>query len=84
MKKQGEQYLSEYFDTLYSKKTIIGALELPFVLPIGNSQRQIKIGGKIDRVDILPDGKIEIIDYKTGKMSTKKRLMLIYSFLCML
>ena len=74
MKKQGEQYLSEYFDTLYSKKTIIGALELPFVLPIGNSQRQIKIGGKIDRVDILPDGKIEIIDYKTGKMSTKKEI----------
>ncbi len=74
MKKQGERYLSEYFDTQYSKKTIIGALELPFVLPIGNSQRQLKIGGKIDRVDILPDGKIEIIDYKTGKMSTKKEI----------
>ena len=74
MKKQGEQYLSEYFDTQYSKKTIIGALELPFVLPIANSERQLKIGGKIDRVDILPDGKIEIIDYKTGKMSTKKEI----------
>ncbi len=74
MKKQGERYVSEYFDTEYSKKTIIGALELPFVLPIGNSERQLKIGGKIDRVDILPDGKIEIIDYKTGKMPSRKEI----------
>lgn len=74
MKKQGARYLSEYFDTQYSKKTIIGALELPFVLPIGNSERQLKIGGKIDRVDIIADGKIEIIDYKTGKMPLQKEI----------
>lgn len=72
MKKQGEKYLAQYFDEQYHSTTIIGALELPFVLPIGAGDRQLKIGGKIDRVDILKDGKIEIIDYKTGKMPSKK------------
>ena len=30
-------------------------------------QDKIKIAGRIDRIDKLPDGRIEIIDYKTGK-----------------
>lgn len=28
---------------------------------------RLKIGGKIDRVDVLPDGMVEIIDYKTSE-----------------
>lgn len=38
------------------------ALELPFQYNIQN----MKILGRIDRVDITKEGKIEIIDYKTG------------------
>jgi RecB family exonuclease len=29
-------------------------------------EKRLKIGGKIDRVDRVKDGRIEIIDYKTG------------------
>lgn len=38
------------------------ALELPFDFYVN----RLRIGGRIDRVDELPDGSIEIIDYKTG------------------
>jgi RecB family exonuclease len=36
--------------------------------------QKICLIGKIDRVDQLPDGIIEIIDYKTGKKPAAKEL----------
>ena len=38
------------------------AIEMPFQFWLD----KLKVGGRIDRVDRLPDGRIEIIDYKTG------------------
>jgi DNA helicase-2/ATP-dependent DNA helicase PcrA len=66
--KKGQKYLTEY---LFKNppESLPAKLEESFTLPIGD----IKIGGKIDRVDVLPDGSIEIIDYKTSsKIITPK------------
>ena len=68
MKKRGERYLSEYYDKEFHVATKTIALEQSFTVPIG----PLKIGGKIDRVDALPSGKIEIIDYKTGRMPSRR------------
>lgn len=53
-----DSYLKKHFNP----KTKPLALELPFNLLI----KQLKVGGRIDRIDQLANGAIEIIDYKTG------------------
>lgn len=65
MLENGINMLKRYYKDSYAK-IIPEALELPFSYYLDEG-RKIKVGGKIDRIDLLPDGKIEIIDYKTGK-----------------
>lgn len=72
MHTRGLKYLKGFFDKSFDTRNLPRALELPFVVPLQQaqgklSQRPLKIGGKMDRVDILPDGTVEIIDYKTGE-----------------
>jgi DNA helicase-2/ATP-dependent DNA helicase PcrA len=69
---KGKLYLSGFLREGFNRKVLPAVMEQSFVLPLNNESRIknhggiLKIGGKIDRVDILPDGTIEIIDYKTG------------------
>lgn len=74
MKKRGARYLSEYFEGTFDPKRKTIALEQPFTVPITAEGKTLKIGGKIDRIDELADGKIEIIDYKTGRMPTRREM----------
>ncbi|MEK7065638.1 MAG: PD-(D/E)XK nuclease family protein, partial [Patescibacteria group bacterium] len=64
MKSHGKELLSEYYEKGFEKGKIPKNVEQPFRIKITPS---LKLGGKIDRVDELPDGTIEIIDYKTGQ-----------------
>ncbi len=68
MKVRGEKYLHEYFASEFDPQTKVVQLEQRFAVPIELKSRKLKIGGKIDRVDDLGDGRIEIIDYKTGRV----------------
>jgi len=67
MKEHGKILLSEFYTKGYDKSVIPKELEQPFKIHIDEN---LILGGKIDRIDARPDGKIEIIDYKTGQ-STK-------------
>ena len=60
---KGKLYLSGFLKEGYNKKVKTALLEEKFVLPIG---KNLKIGGIVDRVDIIPGGRLEIIDYKTS------------------
>lgn len=64
---KGKLYLSGFLKQGFNYKNLPVVMEEPFTIPLNDKKgRGIRVGGKIDRVDILADGSIEIIDYKTG------------------
>ncbi len=76
---KGKKLLHTFYRAQGNKWTIPSFLESPFKIKIGD----YILRGKIDRIDKLPDGTLEIIDYKTGKSKEKlssddKKQLLIY------
>jgi len=72
-----KRYLFDYLKSEFDPRQLPLALEKNFVLPIkiDGGGGTLRVGGKIDRIDRLPDGKIEIIDYKTGaNVPTQKQV----------
>lgn len=61
--KQAEDMLYDFWENYQADKPKTLATELPFSFWLN----KVKVGGRIDRIDELPDNRIEIIDYKTGK-----------------
>ena len=61
---QFPQYFELNFGTRENEHEVLGkvkAVELTL-----SNKRRVSVQGKIDRVDLLPDGTYRIIDYKTG------------------
>ncbi|MFA4831545.1 MAG: ATP-dependent DNA helicase, partial [Patescibacteria group bacterium] len=76
---EGKKILKIFYTAEDGKWTIPLALEGWFKIKVGD----YLINGRIDRVDQLADGSLEIIDYKTGKAKEKltaddKDQLLIY------
>ena len=72
--RQGIKMLEYYYQKNNPKNFRIIDLETFFRIPIGqilsgenNLPEEITLSGKIDRIDQLEDGSLEIIDYKTSK-----------------
>ncbi|OGG14756.1 hypothetical protein A2773_04035 [Candidatus Gottesmanbacteria bacterium RIFCSPHIGHO2_01_FULL_39_10] len=74
MKKRGQKYLENYYKDEFNTKIKTLVVEQPFTTSLKLDGRIIKIGGKIDRIDDLGNGMIEIIDYKTGRQQTKRQV----------
>jgi DNA helicase-2/ATP-dependent DNA helicase PcrA len=68
-KREGERMLKN-FRNKFDSKVIPLSVEQPFVIKL---TPELKVGGKIDRVDKTGDG-LEIIDYKTGKEIEQKEV----------
>lgn len=66
--KKGREILKRFYQEIKNAPPKVLALELPFTLKIGD----YIFRGKIDRVDLKPDGTLEIIDYKTGRPKDAK------------
>jgi len=77
---KGQMYLKGFLKNGFNQKIKTLALEQPFTMNLftpgeskKKSERPLKIGGKIDRVDDLGGGAIEIIDYKTSATIPSQR-----------
>jgi DNA helicase-2/ATP-dependent DNA helicase PcrA len=79
---QAEKMLLEFSEKIIVESPKIVSVELPFNFWLNPSagsgqassaqystprSQGLKVGGRIDRIDRLEDGKIEIVDYKTGQ-----------------
>lgn len=64
----GKEVLTKYYEENKNSKIKPKELEKWFNLKISG----IKFNGRIDRIDPLPSGGVEIIDYKTGSAKSQK------------
>ena len=72
MKKQGQKILSDFYEKGYfPDNPPPKSLEQIFVTKLAP---QLKVGGKIDRVDRVAGSSLEIIDYKTGRVWDQKEV----------
>lgn len=70
--KTAQEYLAAFHDQEASKGFYTKVAEELFNFPL---TQNLKIGGRIDRIDLHPDGKLEIIDYKTSqKVSSQMKV----------
>jgi len=67
----GKEILTRFISQDYEKPYELIKLEEPFTFKL---TQNLKVGGRIDRMQRLADGTLEIIDYKTGQVPPEREL----------
>ncbi|MBI5245593.1 MAG: PD-(D/E)XK nuclease family protein [Elusimicrobia bacterium] len=80
---EGRQILTRFYDKHAKSYHVPFSVEYNFAF----EHEGIPLTGKVDRIDKLPDGRLSILDYKTGKKLAAGRLdidaqLTMYQFAC--
>jgi|WetSurMetagenome_2_1015567.scaffolds.fasta_scaffold05013_3 DNA helicase II / ATP-dependent DNA helicase PcrA len=80
---KGKEIVKAFYEEHKNNWPKVLFLEKDFALRMKVDNEGITIKGKIDRIDEMPDGRLKIVDYKTGKPKEKlefneKAQLLIY------
>ena len=69
--KEGERELKGFLSHWNFPRTIWNEYKIAGV-PLGiSADRQILLNGKLDKVELLPDGSVNVVDYKTGRPKSR-------------
>jgi DNA helicase-2/ATP-dependent DNA helicase PcrA len=71
---KGKEMLAHVYAELMSAPFQTTDIEKDFTIKVGGYPHYIAIRGRIDRIDTLQDGTVEIIDYKTGEAKNEKKI----------
>jgi DNA helicase-2/ATP-dependent DNA helicase PcrA len=83
-RQKGLEFIKLFYNENKDRELLIMALEKGFNIKLA---REYTIKGFIDRIDLLPDNTVELIDYKTGTpkeklISEEKTQLLLYQLAC--
>ncbi|MCX6746225.1 MAG: UvrD-helicase domain-containing protein [Candidatus Parcubacteria bacterium] len=89
--KKGREFIKLFYDENKDKPLATLSLEKGFNIKMGRAKKLNEfytIRGFIDRIDLLPDKTVELIDYKTGTPKDKlsleeKTQLLLYQYACL-
>ncbi|MFA5188833.1 MAG: UvrD-helicase domain-containing protein [Patescibacteria group bacterium] len=87
--KKGREFIKLFYEENKDKILNTLSLEKGFNIKMSRSKNEFyTIRGFIDRIDLLPDKTVELIDYKTGSPKDKlsldeKTQLLLYQFACL-
>lgn len=71
---KGKEMLGSFYDDVVAHPISPKTVEQAFTLKAGSAGDVMTVRGCIDRIDSLPDGTVEIIDYKTGKSKAGEKI----------
>lgn len=69
---RGRSILKLYLQEEHARGVTVEAVEKEFNVNLGDD---VTLTGKIDRIDRLPDGRIRVVDYKTGKLKSRNEYL---------
>ena len=73
---KGKKSLNGYYETYHNlwQKNVLNEFKIKGVLfevDLGKEKIELTLKGNLDKIEILPDGDVNVVDYKTGKPKSR-------------